>query len=64
MEAVHWLLTVATAVRTAGELAAAVAGSRGAPLAALGGPGQVAAAALFVVNMWRVRMRRPRAGDS
>ena len=54
---VYWLLTVSTAVRALGELAAAVTGSRGSPLAGLGGLGQVAAAMLFVVNMWtRVRM--------
>jgi heme/copper-type cytochrome/quinol oxidase subunit 1 len=54
---VYWLLTVSTIVRTLGELAAASAGTRGAPLAALGGLGQLAAALAFVVNMWaRVRM--------
>ena len=55
---VYWLLTVSTAVRALGELAAAVTGSRGSPLAGLGGLGQVAAAALFVVNMW-IRVRMP-----
>ena len=55
---VYWVLTVSTAVRTLGELAAAAAGARGGSLlAAIGGLGQVAAALLFVVNMWtRVRM--------
>jgi hypothetical protein len=54
---VYWLLTVSTAVRALGEVVAAFAGSRGSPLAALGGLGQVAAAIVFVVNMWtRVRM--------
>ena len=54
---VYWLLTVSTAVRALGELAAAVTGGRGSPLAALGGLGQLAAAILFVLNMWsRVRM--------
>jgi heme/copper-type cytochrome/quinol oxidase subunit 1 len=54
---VYWLLTVSTAVRALGELAAAVTGSRGSPLAGLGGLGQVVAALVFVVNMWtRVRM--------
>ena len=54
---VYWLMTVSTAARALGELLAAVTGSRGSPLAALGGLGQVAAAIVFVVNMWtRVRM--------
>jgi heme/copper-type cytochrome/quinol oxidase subunit 1 len=54
---VYWLLTASTAVRALGELSAAVAGGRGSPLAALGGIGQLAAAIVFVVNMWtRVRM--------
>ena len=54
---VYWLLTASTAVRLLGELAAAVAGTRGSPLAALGGLGQLAAVIVFVVNMWtRVRM--------
>jgi heme/copper-type cytochrome/quinol oxidase subunit 1 len=54
---VYWLLTASTAVRALGELSAAVTGSRGSPLAALGGLGQFAAAIVFVVNMWtRVRM--------
>ena len=58
-EAVYWLLTVSTGVRTVGELASAVAGTRGgSPLAALGGFGQLAGALLFVVNMW-VRVRMP-----
>lgn len=54
---VYWLLTASTAVRALGELAAAVTGNRGSPLAALGALGQVAAAIVFVINMWtRVRM--------
>jgi len=54
---VYWLHTVSTAVRAVGELAAAATGSRGSPLAALGGLGQLAAAMVFVINMWtRVRM--------
>jgi heme/copper-type cytochrome/quinol oxidase subunit 1 len=54
---VYWLLTVSTVVRLIGELAAAVGGVRGSPLAGLGGIGQLAAALVFVVNMWtRVRM--------
>ncbi len=58
-ETVYWLLTLSTLARTLGELASAVAGLRGgSPLAALGGFGQLAAALLFVVNMW-VRVRMP-----
>ena len=54
---VYWLLTASTVVRFAGELSAALAGGRGAPLAAVGGLGQLAAAAVFVINMWtRIRM--------
>jgi heme/copper-type cytochrome/quinol oxidase subunit 1 len=54
---VYWLLTAATLVRTLGEFTAAVTGVRGSALAAIGGLGQFAAAAVFVANMWtRVRM--------
>jgi heme/copper-type cytochrome/quinol oxidase subunit 1 len=54
---VYWLLTASTAIRALGELGAAMAGSRSSPLAALGGLGQLAAAIVFVANMWtRVRM--------
>jgi uncharacterized integral membrane protein len=54
---VYWLLTASTLVRVLGELTAAAAGSRGSSLAALGGLGQLAAAVVFVANMWtRVRM--------
>ena len=54
---VYWLLTASTVVRLAGELGAAAVGTRGSSLAALGGLGQLAAALVFVVNMWtRVRM--------
>jgi len=54
---VYWLLTASTVVRVLGEFAAAAAGSRGSSLAALGGLGQLAAAVVFVINMWtRVRM--------
>lgn len=59
-EAIYWLLTVSTAVRTLGELGAAAAGTRASLLAALGGLGQVAGGVLFVVNMW-VRVRMPPA---
>jgi heme/copper-type cytochrome/quinol oxidase subunit 1 len=54
---VYWLLTASTLVRVLGELAATAAGARGSTLAALGGLGQLAAAIVFVANMWtRVRM--------
>jgi uncharacterized integral membrane protein len=54
---VYWLLTASTAVRVLGEIGAVAAGTRGSPLAALGGLGQLAAGILFVVNVWtRVRM--------
>jgi heme/copper-type cytochrome/quinol oxidase subunit 1 len=54
---VYWLLTASTVVRVLGELWAAAAGSRGSVLAAAGGLGQLAAASVFVINMWtRVRM--------
>jgi cbb3-type cytochrome oxidase subunit 1 len=60
-EAVYWVLTVSTAVRTLGELGAAAAGVRGSSsLAALGGAGQLVATLLFVLNMW-VRIRMPPA---
>jgi heme/copper-type cytochrome/quinol oxidase subunit 1 len=57
-EAVYWIMTVATIVRSIGELLAPFIG---APvvrfLIALGGLGQLAGTALFVLNMWwRVRM--------
>jgi cbb3-type cytochrome oxidase subunit 1 len=57
-EAVYWLMTVATALRSAAELAAGLWGGWGLLLlVTLGGIGQLAAAGLFVVNMWwRVRM--------
>ena len=54
---VYWLLTASTVVRVLGEFAATAAGARGSSLAALGGLGQLAAAVVFVANMWtRVRM--------
>ena len=57
-EAVYWLMTLATALRAAGEI---VLGLIGAPplrwLVAAGGLGQLVGAALFALNMWwRVRM--------
>jgi hypothetical protein len=61
--AVYWVLAPATALRAAGEV---LLGATGVPafgwLIAVGGLGQVTAAALFVVNMWwRIRMP-PTAG--
>jgi hypothetical protein len=58
---VYGLLTVSTAIRTAGELVAALAGARGSHLAAVGGLGQLAAGVLFVANMW-TRVRMPGGG--
>jgi heme/copper-type cytochrome/quinol oxidase subunit 1 len=57
-EAVYWVMTLSTALRAAAEILAPLSG---APvwrwLVALGGIGQLAGAALFVLNMWpRVRM--------
>ena len=63
-EAVYWVLTIATALRAAGEVVLGVTGA--APLRwaiAAGGLGQLVAAGLFVVNMWgRVRMPVAAAG--
>jgi cbb3-type cytochrome oxidase subunit 1 len=57
-EAVYWVMTLSTAVRAAAEILAPWFGV--APLRwtiALGGLGQLAGTALFVVNMWpRIRM--------
>jgi heme/copper-type cytochrome/quinol oxidase subunit 1 len=57
-EAVYWVMTAATAIRAGAEIGVALAGSpRLRWLIALGGLGQLAGAALFVLNMWwRVRM--------
>ena len=57
-EAVYWIMTVSTALRAAAEIALGAMGARPLGwLVALGGLGQLAGAALFVVNMWRcVRM--------
>jgi heme/copper-type cytochrome/quinol oxidase subunit 1 len=60
---VYWLLTGSTVVRAVGEIGAALAGTRGSALAAVGGLGQLAAAILFVVNMW-ARVRMPGGGSS
>ena len=51
------LLSIAAPDTTRGGAAAAVTWTRGSALAAVGGLGQLAAALVFVVNMWtRVRM--------
>ncbi|HEU5196184.1 MAG TPA: hypothetical protein VFW70_15690 [Methylomirabilota bacterium] len=57
-EAVYWIMTVATALRAVAELSAPYWPEAPPRLViALGGLGQLAAAGLFVVNMWsRVRM--------
>jgi cbb3-type cytochrome oxidase subunit 1 len=57
-EAVYWVMTAATAIRAGAEIGVALAGSLGLRwLIAVGGLGQLAGAALFVLNMWwRVRM--------
>ena len=55
-EAVYWVMTAATAIRAAAEIGVALAGARGLRwLIALGGLGQLAGSALFVL-WWRVRM--------
>jgi cbb3-type cytochrome oxidase subunit 1 len=57
-EAVYWTVTASTALRALAEITVAVTGALGLRgLIALGGIGQLAGTALFVVNMWwRVRM--------
>lgn len=57
-EAAYWIMTIATALRAAAEIVAGFLGPLGLGwLIALGGLGQLAGAALFVLNMWwRVRM--------
>lgn len=57
-EAVYWIMTGATALRALAELLAPLLGAPALlPLIAVGGLGQLAGTALFVVNMWwRVRM--------
>ena len=64
-EAVYWITTVATIVRAAAELGAPYWPGGVPRLAiALGGLGQLAAAGLFVVNMWsRVRMPAAYRGE-
>jgi heme/copper-type cytochrome/quinol oxidase subunit 1 len=57
-EAVYWVMTAATAVRAGAEIGVVLAGALGLRwLITLCGLGQLAGAALFVLNMWwRVRM--------
>jgi cbb3-type cytochrome oxidase subunit 1 len=60
-EAVYWVMTVATAIRAGAEISVALAGALGLRwLIVLGGLGQLAGTALFVLNMWR-RVRMPPA---
>jgi cbb3-type cytochrome oxidase subunit 1 len=60
-EAVYWVMTTATALRAAAEVTVGLAGVLGLRwLIALGGLGQLAGTALFVLNMWR-RVRMPPA---
>jgi cbb3-type cytochrome oxidase subunit 1 len=57
-EAVYWTMTVATVLRAGAEIAGSFTPAPALRLAiAAGGLGQLAAAALFALNMWtRVRM--------
>jgi cbb3-type cytochrome oxidase subunit 1 len=57
-EAVYWVMTISTALRAAAEILAPwSAGPALRWIIALGGLGQLAGAALFVLNMWpRIRM--------
>jgi heme/copper-type cytochrome/quinol oxidase subunit 1 len=57
-EAVYWVMTLSTVVRALAEILVALSGAPSwRPIIALGGLGQLAGAALFVINMWpRVRM--------
>jgi len=58
-EAVYWIMTLATALRFAAEVAAAYGPGRALQLlGAIGGLGQVLAGLLFVLNMW-ARVRAP-----
>jgi uncharacterized protein involved in response to NO len=60
-EAVYWVMTLATAVRTVAEVAASFSPSPAWRVTiAAGGLGQLAGTLLFVLNMWtRVRMPAP-----
>ena len=57
-EAVYWVMTAATVLRAAAELGTGLTGRPGLRvLMTVGGLGQLAAAALFALNIWwRVRM--------
>ena len=57
-EAVYWLMTVATVLRAGAEILVATAGLLGLRwLIAAAGLGQLLAAALFALNMWRRGLR-------
>lgn len=57
-EVVYWIMTLATALRAAGEVTTGIVGLPALPtLVVVGGLGQLVGTVLFVVNMWwRVRM--------
>ena len=57
-EAVYWVMTISTAIRAASEILAPMSSLPVVRwLIALGGVGQLAGTALFVLNMWpRIRM--------
>jgi heme/copper-type cytochrome/quinol oxidase subunit 1 len=60
-DTVYWVMTIATIVRSAGEILAGVSGAAPFRVAiAVGSLGQLVGAALFVVNMWS-RVRMPQA---
>ena len=58
-EAVYWVMAASTAIRAAAEILAPWSGAPALRwVIALGGLGQLAGAALFILNMWpRIRMR-------
>ncbi len=59
VEAVYWLMTGGTAFRSAAEILGGVSGAQALRLVIVaGGLAQLAAAGLFVLNMWR-RVRMP-----
>src|SRR5512132_1719712 len=57
-EVVYWLITISTGVRAAGEILAGLSGAAALRAAIIAGSlGQIAAAILFITNIWwRVRM--------
>jgi cbb3-type cytochrome oxidase subunit 1 len=57
-EAVYWVMTLSTVVRALAEIVVSLSGAPiWRPIITLGGLGQLAGTALFVINMWpRVRM--------